>query len=98
MKKLLVLSTFAILLTGCVKPVEVKDEDAQKIVDSFIYKKDKKTGVCYGVMETQRVSSNFSVANNIIVTYVPCSVIPEFQTEKDKLNNSITNTVNDLLK
>lgn len=101
MKKLslLVPALLSLVLVGCFEPkvTKIEEADAQKVVDSFIYKKDKNTGICYGVLETKRMSTNFTFAQSLIVTYVPCSEIPEFQTEKDKLENSVSNTVNSLL-
>ena len=100
MKKIYFLPlVISMLLVGCFDPEvrHIEDLDAQKAVNSIIYKKDTKTGICYGVLETSRWSSNLTKARSLIITYVPCNEIPEFKTEKDKISDSISSAVDSLL-
>lgn len=72
--KNIALVLFVLLLGGCMEPEIEKTapEDAQSLVDSFVYKKAN-NGLCFGVTTTSRLSSNFTVAEANLVVLVDCS-------------------------
>lgn len=89
----------ALLLASCdlFNPeAEVVDtNDAQKMVNSIVYKQDARTKICYGVLQTSRISTSGSGTS---ITYVPCNLVPEFKTDTNKVADKLENAVNELLK
>lgn len=94
--KLLIIPCILALIACTPKPADLRSADAQELVNSLQYKQDPRTKLCFGVTATKRYNTSLQYAESII-TYVPCGQLTEFQTEKDKLSDSVSNTVNSLL-
>lgn len=66
-----------LLLVGCdmrPKVVPTPPDEAKQLVNSFQYTKAD-NGLCFGVTTTKRMSSNATVAINVIVVHVPCDAV-----------------------
>ncbi len=95
--KLLIIPCTLALIACTPKPADLRAVDAQELVNSLQYKQDPRTKLCFGVTATKRYNTSLQYSESIIITHVPCSQLTEFQTEKDKLSDSVSNTVNSLL-
>jgi starvation-inducible outer membrane lipoprotein len=72
MKRLL---TFCLLLglTGCwtPSPSEMKPQDAKAIINSMQFVKHA-NGLCFGIVNTQRLSTSGRLTESISITQVDC--------------------------
>jgi hypothetical protein len=65
----------AFVLSACAPSVEKTEEkDAQALVDSFTYVRAK-SGLCFGIGTTSRLSSSGSVAYAVVVVPVDCKSV-----------------------
>lgn len=77
LKWLLITCVASITLAACdltPKPVKTDVRDAAALVDSLEFHKSK-IGVCFGITSVRRMSSGGHLAENQMITYVPCKEV-----------------------
>ena len=77
MKRIFVCAISCLMLSGCLEPEAEKTDrkEAQKLADSLEYVKSNKTGICFGVGTTSRLSTNGTVAYNNVMVVVDCKSV-----------------------
>jgi hypothetical protein len=74
-----------ILLSGCFSSphgVSVGVEGIQPLLDTVMYQKDTRTGLCFGVTSSSSVNVNGTGSAGIIIINVPCESVEKFLGQK----------------
>lgn len=68
---------FLVALTGCTpSAIPTDKQDAQNAVDSMVFVKNTKTGLCFGIISSQSVTSSGG-STSMSATNVPCDKVQD---------------------
>ncbi len=70
------------LFSGCTPaPITTSKEVAEEVAEKMVFVKQKKTGLCFGIVSASNVNSNGGSVS-ISVTNVPCAPVASFLIEE----------------